>query len=35
MNATAPHRTGVTFMVAAAAAIVIGALIAGDRKSVV
>lgn len=30
MNATAPHRTGVTFMVAAAAAIVIGALIAGS-----
>ncbi|MFB6611353.1 hypothetical protein ACFCVO_13595 [Agromyces sp. NPDC056379] len=30
MNAAAPHRTGVTFMVAAAAAIVIGALIAGS-----
>ena len=30
MNAAAPHRTGVTFLVAAAAAIVIGALIAGS-----
>ncbi|AWB94360.1 hypothetical protein DCE93_00625 [Agromyces badenianii] len=30
MNAATPHRTGITFVVAAAAAIVIGALVAGS-----